>query len=1061
MTHMNTLTSKRFVRVRRGGAPAATVLLIAALMVPVGVLAQGLGNKAPVVGQLTVASDPIPAASKASILCGATDSDGAVTKLVVKVSAGTLPGGLQVAEPLLTQGASVMASTTWATPAAGTYTISCTAYDSGGLFGGSASHTLSKTVQVVAPIGHAPVIDSFQVSATQVLPGTAVQFSYKASDSDGDLLTAQWTASTGTLKVGPSGAEWVAPSVYGSHTVQLVVSDGQGNNAVAVREIGVAWAVAQAQIVATPGKAFYPVRMARHPSGLLYVSDPRQREVGVFTAKGAGLRTIAVQGEPMGIAVCAGKLYVGDTEHGRVVVLDAMDNEVAELGAGKGEFASPTDVACASKSAEVYVADGPKGQVRVYGGNGALVRTVAIAGGLISGLAVTDDGSALYVADAHTGKVSVFDASGAVVGQLGGYGSKANQFTRPAGIALDGNGRIAVVDSFQARVSVYDNAGLVDAFGVFGASAGRLNLPVHVLFDASGRILVSNTGNGRVEVFSSAFAVAPSCPGDQDCDGLPDAWEQKYGLNVADPNDATDDADVDGLTNVAEYGLKTNPKAADTDGDGVNDLVEVNTGADPNDPTDQGPVAHAGEDFSSAPAWITLDGEESNDGQKLPLYWKWQQVGGPTQVALKGADTPAPGFAARIAGDYVFRLVAGNDAKWSAPDDVTVTVLNVPPKAWAGPDMGVEVGELTTLDGRYSSDANGEPLTYAWKQVDGPKVALSAPQAALASFTPPGPGAYAFELVVSTSSGVQSQSDRVWVVASHKGAHVPTAEGPASVVGVVGANVSLDATNSHDVDGDALSFQWVQVSGAPVALKGAATATPFFVTDQIGVRAFEVSVSDGKYVSAPWRVEAVVRAPAAGLAPVPQAGAAQRVLVHDKVELDCGAGAMTCEWQQVEGVGVRLDAKGGKRTFVPLESGTYGFEVRAADAGGPGRTARTWVVVDDPAANLVPAPLALVSTAANKIRVGRMVTLRGKDSVDGDPGAKLGWLWTQVMGPRVLLTSVHGKNTRLQVPGEGVYAFELRVDDGIDRSEPAWVEFVVKPKAAVGESLSGTAEDED
>ncbi len=64
---------------------------------------------------------------------------------------------------------------------------------------------------------------------------------------------------------------------------------------------------------------------------------------------------------------------------------------------------------------------------------------------------------------------------------------------------------------------------------------------------------------------------------DSDNDGMPDPWETLHGLNVG-INDANDDADGDGVTNVQEFQRGLNPQNPDTDGDGLNDLVETNTG---------------------------------------------------------------------------------------------------------------------------------------------------------------------------------------------------------------------------------------------------------------------------------------------------------------------------------------------------------------------------------------------------------------------------------------------------------------------------------------------------
>ena len=75
---------------------------------------------------------------------------------------------------------------------------------------------------------------------------------------------------------------------------------------------------------------------------------------------------------------------------------------------------------------------------------------------------------------------------------------------------------------------------------------------------------------------------------DQDGDGLPDFYEEKFADNLEDlngnasgpgPGAGTGDFDGDGLTDLDEYEeTKTDPTKADTDDDGLSDGVETNTG---------------------------------------------------------------------------------------------------------------------------------------------------------------------------------------------------------------------------------------------------------------------------------------------------------------------------------------------------------------------------------------------------------------------------------------------------------------------------------------------------
>ncbi len=68
---------------------------------------------------------------------------------------------------------------------------------------------------------------------------------------------------------------------------------------------------------------------------------------------------------------------------------------------------------------------------------------------------------------------------------------------------------------------------------------------------------------------------------DTDKDGMPDVWETANSFNPNSAADGPQDADGDGLTNVREYVLGTNPRNADSDGDGARDGAEVDARSNP------------------------------------------------------------------------------------------------------------------------------------------------------------------------------------------------------------------------------------------------------------------------------------------------------------------------------------------------------------------------------------------------------------------------------------------------------------------------------------------------
>jgi YD repeat-containing protein len=68
---------------------------------------------------------------------------------------------------------------------------------------------------------------------------------------------------------------------------------------------------------------------------------------------------------------------------------------------------------------------------------------------------------------------------------------------------------------------------------------------------------------------------------DSDSDGIPDCGETNYGLDAADPADAAQDTDGDGLSNLEEFALGTEYGNADSDADGMPDGYEADVGLDP------------------------------------------------------------------------------------------------------------------------------------------------------------------------------------------------------------------------------------------------------------------------------------------------------------------------------------------------------------------------------------------------------------------------------------------------------------------------------------------------
>ena len=151
---------------------------------------------------------------------------------------------------------------------------------------------------------------------------------------------------------------------------------------------------------------------------------------------------------------------------------------------------------------------------------------------------------------------------------------------------------------------------------------------------------------------------------DTDNDNIPDWYELRYGLNRNSAADATSDTDADGVNALDEFRRGSRPNAADSDGDGLADSAETNTGmvAGPTDTgthplkadTDSDGATDAAEVAAgSNPFLFDADGDGVNDGVEIaqgsnpnsngpanpPLAHRWP-FNNPAAAANDGDPSP-------------------------------------------------------------------------------------------------------------------------------------------------------------------------------------------------------------------------------------------------------------------------------------------------------------------------------------------------------------------------------------------------------------------------------------
>lgn len=169
------------------------------------------------------------------------------------------------------------------------------------------------------------------------------------------------------------------------------------------------------------------------------------------------------------------------------------------------------------------------------------------------------------------------------------------------------------------------------------------------------------------------------------------------------------------------------------------------------------PVANAGPDQKvTNGARVTLDGSASSDANGDALSYAWTMDARPSgsTAALSSTTVVNPSFTPDVAGNYILSLIVSDGALKSVADSVTITSsrANAAPVANAGKDQNVPTRSSVTLDGRGSSDANGDPLTYEWTLTSKPagsNASLSAKTQAVTNFTADVAGTYVATLIVN------------------------------------------------------------------------------------------------------------------------------------------------------------------------------------------------------------------------------------------------------------------------------------------------------------------------
>jgi hypothetical protein len=201
---------------------------------------------------------------------------------------------------------------------------------------------------------------------------------------------------------------------------------------------------------------------------------------------------------------------------------------------------------------------------------------------------------------------------------------------------------------------------------------------------------------------------------------------------------------------------------------------------------------------------------------------------------------------------------------------VNVIGINQPPTAEAKVDKKeVREGEEVILDGEESNDPSGDSLTFLWKQTDDSieKVNILDADKAVANFMVPDKleddTILEITLIVTDEYGeTATKSVSLEAIANSE----PEAETGGDKEAVIGEQVTLDGSGSHDPDpdGEIISYKWEQKDGPTVSLQGANRPFASFSVPKVEEDTtfeFTLAVTDNEGAESEDGVEVQVDAP--------------------------------------------------------------------------------------------------------------------------------------------------------------------------------------------------------
>jgi len=442
------------------------------------------------------------------------------------------------------------------------------------------------------------------------------------------------------------------------------------------------------------------------------------------------------------------------------------------------------------------------------------------------------------------------------------------------------------------------------------------------------------------------------------------------------------------------------------------------------------PLPDAGGDQLVNDSKVFFDGSRSRDKDDSIIQYLWDFGDNTTATGQMTAHTYS------VPGTYrVILTVKDSSGTTSAvrSDTVSVTV-NHPPVTDPGMTQIVATGEEVQFDGSFSSDPDGDIVSYEWEVEKG--VIKTGKKI---SYTYNQPAVYQVQLKVCDNAGAEDTQSINVIVNSKPVAEIYSIDRHAP-----GQAVEFDGSGSYDIDGEIVEATWDFGDGSPVQ-KGFKVAHIYFDPGQYPV---VLTVRDNRQVSN--NTDSFTSTISINHAPTAMAGeniltSSQKIIFDGSDSFDLDNDPLSYYWDFGDG----CSGSGKQITHIYKKPGVYPVQLIVDDGTGlSNATTESFVKI-----HINSAPIAVLD-APDEINAGENVLFDASKSHDPDEDL-LKYVWDFGDG-----SYAEGVNPIHRYKKGGNYRVFLTVTDNSgQKNNTGLAEKVVyvidAPVADAGEDLTG------